>query len=352
MKIKILEFSNQWSLGGTEKTAQLFIENLPKDKYEIYAAGWRGGDRLEFVEKAAKETFINEDPAKMTEWVKSKNIDIVHFHRMGDPDPKLVNTFLNAGVPILVEHNIFAHFDSTVDRTKIAKHIFVSHAQVEIYKQRAGMLFEESKCISIYNPVNTEEFDAYEWNRDTNKKIFGRYSRKHTGKWHPINVECLPYIKKELPEAEFHVIGLPDEYKERIKQLDCMDMVREFPTTLSTTELCDFLNGINVFTHGSIYGESFGISIAEAMASGLPVVTHSGGDSAQAELVTNDFNGYVTDPNDVQKYASRVVGLLRSPAKCEKFGDRGRTRTKEWFDVNLIITQLDELFTRLYKEKA
>jgi hypothetical protein len=45
-KIKVLEFSNQWSMGGTEKTAQLLVKHLTKDRFEVYAAGWKGGPRL------------------------------------------------------------------------------------------------------------------------------------------------------------------------------------------------------------------------------------------------------------------------------------------------------------------
>ena len=54
-KIKVLEFSNQWSMGGTEKTAQLLLKHLNKDRFEVYAAGWKGGPRLPIVEKLAAD---------------------------------------------------------------------------------------------------------------------------------------------------------------------------------------------------------------------------------------------------------------------------------------------------------
>ncbi len=347
--IRVLEFSNQWSMGGTEKTAQMFMKHLDKSKFSVFAAGWRGGERLELIKPLAEDVFISEESLPMIEWIKSKNIDIVHFHRMGDPDHRLIDTFRAAGVKILIEHNIFAHFDNTADRISIKKHIFVSKAQKEIYKQRSGILYEDSKCISIYNPVETSTFDAYKFDRDFSKPIFGRYSRKDPSKWHPINVNILPIVKAALPEAEFHVIGLPDEYREVIRQMGCLDMVKEFPNTMNEKELCDFLNRITVFTHGSIYGESFGISIAESMASGLPVVTHSGGDSAQAELVTNGHNGYVTDPADNQGYADRVIHLLRNPDLKVSMGELGRQRVHEWFKISDIIKQLEEVFITQYE---
>ncbi len=349
-KIRVLEFSNQWSMGGTEKTAQLLMKYLDKDKFTVFAAGWRGGERLELIKPLVEDVFISEDIFPMIAWIKSKNIDIVHFHRMGDPDHHLIDTFRAAGIKIMIEHNIFAHFDNTADRITIKKHIFVSKAQKEIYKQRASLLYEDSKCVSIYNPVETEHFDNYAFSRDLTKPIFGRYSRKDVSKWHPININILPIVKAAVPGAEFHVIGLPDEYRNAIQQMGCMDMVREFPSTVNDTELCDFLNRITVFTHGSIYGESFGISIAEAMASGLPVVTHTGGDSAQAELVTDGFNGFVTDPTDNQAYANRVIELLRNQALNKEMGDRGRKRVHEWFNVKDITKQIEEVFISKYED--
>jgi glycosyltransferase involved in cell wall biosynthesis len=348
-KINVLEFSNQWSMGGTEKTAQLFLKHLNKDKFNVFAAGWRGGPRVDLVKPLVQDMLISENMLEMMQWIKSKNIDIVHFHRMGDPDHALIDVF--AGVPILVEHNIFAHFDNTVDRLRIKKHIFVSNAQLEIYKQRSGFLFEPSKCVSLYNPVETEVFDAYDFNRDYKAPVFGRYSRNDPSKWHPINVNILPIIKREMPEAKFHVIGLPDPYRQAIEQLGCMDMVREFPNTVNENELCDFLNGITVMTHGSIYGESFGISIAESMAAKLPVVTHSGGDSAQAELVTDNHNGFVLHPSDVQGYANKVLHLLRNPDLKQEMGNRGAARVKEWFNVHDIVQKLEDVFITLHKEQ-
>lgn len=337
-------------MGGTEKTSQLFMKYMDKEKFNVFAAGWRGGPREALVRPLVQDMFISEDEFKMVAWIRDKKIDIVHFHRMGDPDHSLIDTFMLAGVPVLVEHNIFAHFDNTVDRTRIKKHIFVSNAQLEIYKQRSGLLFEPSKCVSLYNPVETAVFDSYNFSRDYSAPIFGRYSRNDPSKWHPINVQILPIIKKAMPEAKFHVIGLPDEYRKAIQQMDCMDMVREFPNTMNENELCDFLNGITVFTHGSIYGESFGISIAEAMASKLPVVTHSGGDSAQAELVTDQHNGFVLQPSDVQGYADKVIHLLRNPDIKKQMGEHGAVRVKEWFNVNDIIKKLENIFITLHEE--
>jgi glycosyltransferase involved in cell wall biosynthesis len=84
------------------------------------------------------------------------------------------------------------------------------------------------------------------------------------------------------------------------------------------------------------------------MASGLPVVTHTGGDGAQAELVTDQYNGFVVDPRHIRSYAARVIQLLNDPGLKKQMGDRGKSRVKEWFSVSRIVRQVEEVFTDLY----
>jgi glycosyltransferase involved in cell wall biosynthesis len=349
-KIRVLEFSNQWSMGGTEKASQIFMTHMDKDAFSVFAAGWRGGDRLELIKSVSEEVFISENQKEMIDWIKSKNIDIVHFHRQGDPEHILVETFKSAGVPILVEQNIFAHADTSPDEAQINRHIFLSKIQKEMYKQRAGSIYNEDKCRAIYYPVETDYISNYKFNRDMTRPTFGRYSRKDARKWHPINIQILPYIKAEIPDAKFVVIGLPDDYRNTIWQMGCLDMVEEHPGTVNEEELCRFLEKINIFTHGSVIGESFGMAIAESMAAGLPVVTHFGGDAAQAELVTDGYNGFVTDQSDVYAYADRVIQLLKNTDLRLEMGKKGKERCISWFNAKKVTKELEELFIEEFEK--
>lgn len=349
-KINVLEFSNQWSLGGTEKSAQLFMKYLDKDKFNVWAAGWRGGPRVELIKEYVQEVFINEDIKEMQTWMALHDFDIVHFHRAGNTESILIDTFKLAGIPVLVEHNIFGQFDSSGDNDEIDRHIFVSNIQKKLYSQRAGDGYVESKCIALYNPVEVVEF-AKSDKIDYSKPIFGRHSRDDQYKWHPVNIQILPYVKAAVPDAKFHVIGLPTPYREAIERMGLMDMVVEFHMTPDESKIKEFLSTLTVYTHGSLIGESFGIGIAEAMSIGLPVVTHLGGDSAQGELVVDNFTGYVTKENDVKEYADRVIELLKNPTKKEIMGKNGQERALKYFEASQVTKQLEEIFTETLNGK-
>jgi glycosyltransferase involved in cell wall biosynthesis len=349
-KIRLLEFSNQRGLGGTDKDSQTVMKYYDREKFEIFAASWVGGPRVKWIEDHGIPNFVEKDQSKMIEWIRDKKIDVVHFYRMGQPEPILIDTFKKAGIPVLIERNCFGLFDNTYDRMKINKHIVCSKVSTEIYKQRSGFFYEESKLTYIYCPTDMERFDNYNFTRDWNAPIFGRYSRKDPSKWHPLNVQCLPIIKSQVPEAKMYAIGLPDEYKKEAIRLGVMDMIVELPSPDDDAEILNFLNNITVFTHGSIYGESFGNTIAESMCAGLPVVTHTGGDSAQCELITNEYNGFYVDQQDVNGYANRIIDLLRNPEKKKAMGELGRQRARQWFDAKVITKQFEDIFIEEFKK--
>jgi glycosyltransferase involved in cell wall biosynthesis len=210
-------------------------------------------------------------------------------------------------------------------------------------------MYDDTKTTFLYNPVETDSFINKEKDSFI-KPIFGRHSRPDMYKWSPINVQILPLIKNEIPDAKFHVIGLPDDYRAAIKRMGCEGMVVEYPTTNSQEEIAKFLNGLTVFTHGAMIGESFGLNIAEAMATGLPVVTHYGGDGAQAELVRDNINGYVVDQNDIRKYADAVIALLKNPDLAYSMGGYGTEFAKE-FQADKVTKKLEEIFINLYNKK-
>jgi glycosyltransferase involved in cell wall biosynthesis len=347
-KIRILEFVNHWGLGGVERTAELFCKYLDRSRFEVFAGAWGGGTREGRVRALTADMVVDPSPRALAAWIRERGIDIVHFHRSGFPDRKLLRCLIDSGVPVLIEHNIFANVDPSREGRRVARHLFVSGRQVEIYRERAGVLFEKEKCGFIYNPVETGIYDAFPFDRDYAAPVFGRYSRSDDSKWHPINILCLPYVRKAIPEARFLVIGMTDKYRALAREQGVLDMITEHPASVDERELCAFLNRITVFTHGSICGESFGMAMAEGMASGLPVITHTGGDQGQEEVVDDGINGYVVDPQDPRAYAEKLIHLLAHPEEKRRLGLAARDKARAQFAAEKVVKELESVFEAEY----
>jgi glycosyltransferase involved in cell wall biosynthesis len=75
--------------------------------------------------------------------------------------------------------------------------------------------------------------------------------------------------------------------------------------------------------------EGFGLSAAEAMAAGRPVVgTRVGG---LAEIIEDGVTGYLISPDDSTGFAAALVRVLSDPHEAAIMGQRGRKRVSEQF---------------------
>jgi colanic acid/amylovoran biosynthesis glycosyltransferase len=87
--------------------------------------------------------------------------------------------------------------------------------------------------------------------------------------------------------------------------------------------------------------EGIPVSIMEAMAAGLPVLStrHSG----IPELVSDGVSGWLAPERDVEYLAERMCALINAPDTWAGFGLAGRTRVLEQFDQNALDAQLERI---------
>ena len=82
--------------------------------------------------------------------------------------------------------------------------------------------------------------------------------------------------------------------------------------------------------------EGFGITLLEAMHSGLPVIASAEGGSG--ELVRDGWNGYLVQPGDVGGLADRLLELLGDERRRAEMGGNGR-RTAERFTLGRMVDE-------------
>jgi phosphatidylinositol alpha 1,6-mannosyltransferase len=102
-------------------------------------------------------------------------------------------------------------------------------------------------------------------------------------------------------------------------------------------ELARIYPSLDVFVHTGPF-ETFGLTVLEAMASGLPVVAPAGG--GPLDLVRHGQTGFLVPPHDDRALGERVWEVVRSPELRAAFGRSGRidalARSWEAVDEQLI----------------
>jgi L-malate glycosyltransferase len=81
----------------------------------------------------------------------------------------------------------------------------------------------------------------------------------------------------------------------------------------------------------SLWEEAFGLTIAEAMSCGVPVVASRLG--GIPEIVVDGETGCLVEPGDVAAVAARLCELLTDSVKRRQMGRAGFARAREYFDV-------------------
>lgn len=147
-----------------------------------------------------------------------------------------------------------------------------------------------------------------------------------------IHVLIEAFSRIDLPEARLNVAGEGPE----LSRLQELARSRGIDSRVDFLGLRDdvqsLLQGAHIFVHPCIWEEAFGLTLAEALATGCPVVASEIG--ATPEIVTDRETGLLVPPGDVNALATAVGSLLRDSGIRERLGDGARGRASERFSLD------------------
>ncbi len=96
--------------------------------------------------------------------------------------------------------------------------------------------------------------------------------------------------------------------------------------------------------------EGFGYAAAEAMASGLPIITSDC--SSLPELVDDGKGGALCQVDEVNDFVDAVKRLARSPELCQKMGEYNRQKALTYYNPERMGREYIQLFEQLLMGKG
>jgi phosphatidylinositol alpha-mannosyltransferase len=119
-------------------------------------------------------------------------------------------------------------------------------------------------------------------------------------------------VKREMPDAVLYVVGSGPahaKYERMAVDYGIRDAI-VFKGAVSISQLPEYFRSATVYTSPAEGGESFGLVLLEAMASGAPVVASR--IAGYDEVIEDGRNGLMVDTDDPAAYSECLLKVLQS----------------------------------------
>ena len=151
-----------------------------------------------------------------------------------------------------------------------------------------------------------------------------------------IAVKAFKKIKNEA--ARLHVIG-EGSYLESVKQIADGDKRIIFHGFVQNEDLKQIFARCSYLLFPSLWYETFGLVVIEAMEKGLPVIASKIGDTP--ELVTDGYNGFLFEPGDVDSLHQIMEDLVEDEGMLHKLSVTAIESSKKYALDEYIKSVLD-----------
>ena len=195
--------------------------------------------------------------------------------------------------------------------------------------------YYKGKTKTIHNFINKEKFSGNVGETDSYIVYVGRLSKEK-------GIENIKGAAKLLPEYNFIIAGNgPDEY-----------MLKDIPNVklagfLSGDELTSLMAKAKVLLLPSVCYENCPLSILEAHALGVPVVTMNSG--GMAELVKNGVTGTLVDESTPEGIAVKLKETLENEDYYNKLKENCKNEKDNILSVESYAEILIEEYEKLVK---
>jgi phosphatidylinositol alpha-mannosyltransferase len=197
----------------------------------------------------------------------------------------------------------------------------------------------------IPNGIDIERYsdsvEPFHWASDGRPRILfvGRFNEARKG--FKYLLRALPLVQQQFPDARLVVVGPGDRTKfdDQINR----HLIRgvDFIGEVSSDVLPRYYASCDVFSAPSIHGESFGLVLLEAMATGKPVVASR--IPGYASVVTDHLDGLLVEPKDAMSLALAIVRLLSDSGLRASLSADGR-RTAETYAWPRVAARVLEVY--------
>ena len=227
--------------------------------------------------------------------------------------------------------------------------------EVSVSLQR---LYEIPPCRVIWNCVPTDLYafpktPRAEWRAkegfSKSEILFGCVARFAPQKNHARLLEAFMRGPASDPRAHLVLAGGGELLEQTKEQANSLGLGNRVHFLGVRTDVPDLLGAMDAFVLSSDY-EGNPLSVLEAMAAGLPIVSTAVG--GVPELLENGKEGFIVPAGDVSALASSMVFLADHPSVRQSMGAAAAFRAKQQFDVSAMVRAYQQLYDTVSSDRS
>jgi len=377
--------------GGEDQSVDLEIDLLQERGHIVdrWLPENRSLDQMSLVEKTSlawRTIWSRDSYSKLMSLIRTQGPDVVHFHNtLPIISPSAIHAAHATGVPVVMTlHNYrlmcpvgtylrdgricedcrthslprsvlhACYRDSRVQTATVAV-MLATHRRLGTWDRCVDAYialtdFMKSKVVEAGLPVKRVHVRGNVVHRSETSAaglgegavFLGRLSEEK-------GVETLLRAASLLPATRLRIVGSGPMDAAVMAAARSAGGSIEWLGHLPQEEALKILASSRVLIFPSICYETFGRSIVEAMACGVPVVSSRLG--AMAEIITDGHDGFLFAPGDAVQLAERVRQLLTDDALRERMGRAARATYEARYSTDRCYEKLMDIY-RLAIESA
>jgi glycosyltransferase involved in cell wall biosynthesis len=361
--MRIVELVDTLGVGGTEQMVSHLAKSLSARGHQTSVVCLRiTGPLAQPLESTGIEVIALHKPEgfhfptalKLARLLKERNVDVVHTHNpLVHHYGVIAGRLSRAGAVVNTLHGI-----GNLGRFGKAEAIFGISSfmtdRIVAVCRKAQDVFGENiavpsrKLTLIYNGIPLHSFLEIPLRLPRREFVFGAVGRLVPVKDHGSLLKAFQIVVRRYPHCRLEILG------DGVLRQSLLDTIRscglEHSATLrgASHDVAGFLAGIDVFAMCSL-SEGLPLTVLEAMAAGLPVVSTAVG--GIPELVEGSQCGWLCDPGRSDQLAEAMMLAVES-ADLRERGARARAYAAQHCSLAEMTNQYEGLFRKLLDRSA
>jgi phosphatidylinositol alpha-mannosyltransferase len=290
----------------------------------------------------ARVTFGPRTAARVRTWLAEGQFDVVHVHEPTTPSASIIALWSGDGPFVATFHTWQVRSRAMSAAAGLLRPALEKiDARIAVSENARSMMVQHigGEAVVIPNGLYTARFNGRprpEWQgADGTISFLGRMDEPRKGLG--VLLAAVPRLVSERPGLRVLVAGTGQaEETRRSLPSFCRDNVL-FLGAIDDAARADMLAGSDVYVAPNLGGESFGIVLLEAMASGAPVLAS---DLASFRQVLDDGRlGELFEPGNAEALAAAASRLLAVPDVRAKLRQAGQNAVQR-YDWDVLVGEI------------